>query len=79
MGLESGVGEERTLDPGSILALMCCVTLSEYVASLCLKKIMGWNNLEGYLPALNFSGILTPYSRVIKRQKKMIIVCLTLK
>lgn len=67
MGLELGVGEERILDLGFILVLMCCVILSEQVVFLCFKKIMGWNNFEGYFLVLNFFGILIFYSRVVKR------------
>ena len=42
-----------------VLALLsiCCVTLSEYVAFLCLQKFRGWDVLQGYLPALHITLI----------------------
>lgn len=43
--------------PVLALLLICCVSLSEYVASLCLKKFREWDVLQGYLPALHISLI----------------------
>lgn len=50
--------EHQTQIPVLALLLICYMTLSEYVASLCLMKFRGWDVLEAYLPALHFSDIL---------------------
>lgn len=71
--------EHQTQIPVLALLLICYMTLSEYVASLCLMKFRGWDVLEGYLPALHFSDILTLSSRAVRRQRKVMRVCSTLK